>query len=241
MCGSSLQGFSTYFYQQAGLTQTGSFDLSLGQYGIGIFGTLGSWFLMNYFGRRTLYVTGLCVQFVVLMIVGFVALAPTTTTIGWAIGSLLIVSTFVYDSTIGPVCYAIVAEISSTRLKGKTIVLARNLYNIGGIINNILTNYMLTPKPTGWAWNAKSGFFYGGLCFLCILWTYFRLPEANGRTYAELDVLFERNVSARKFAETRVDLFNASDLEVEKEKAPHVTEHREISEKKQRIPGKALI
>jgi SP family general alpha glucoside:H+ symporter-like MFS transporter len=127
MCGTSLQGFSTYFYQQAGLTQTGSFDLSFDQYGIGIFGTLGSWFLMNYFGRRTLYVTGLCIQFVVLMIVGFVALAPTTTTTGWAIGSLLIVSTFVYDSTIGPVCYAIVAEIPSTRLKGKTIVLARNL------------------------------------------------------------------------------------------------------------------
>jgi SP family general alpha glucoside:H+ symporter-like MFS transporter len=91
---------------------------------------------------------------------------------------------------------------------------------------------MVTPKPTGWAGNAKSGFFYGGLCSLCILWTYFRLPEANGRTYAELDVLFERNVSARKFAKTRVDLFNASDLEVEKEKAPHVTEHQEFSETK---------
>jgi SP family general alpha glucoside:H+ symporter-like MFS transporter len=232
MCGSSLQGFSTYFYKQAGLTDTGAFDLSLGQYGIGIFGTLASWFLMNYFGRRTLYVGGLCVQFVLLMVVGFVSLAPATISRGWGIGSLLIISTFVYDGTIGPVCYAIVAEISSTRLKGKTIVLARNLYNVGGIINNILTNYMLTPKPSGWAWDAKSGFFYGGLCFLCIVWTYFRLPEANGRSYAELDILFERKIPARQFSQTSVDLFNPSDLEVEKEKAPQVIQREELSGEK---------
>ena len=56
MCGSSIQSFSTYFYEQAGLTTAGAFDLSLGQYALGIVGTLGSWFLMSWFGRRTLYV-----------------------------------------------------------------------------------------------------------------------------------------------------------------------------------------
>jgi SP family general alpha glucoside:H+ symporter-like MFS transporter len=232
MCGSSIQSFSTVFYEQAGLTATGAFDLSLGQYALGIVGTLGSWFLMSGFGRRTLYVGGLCVQFTILMVVGFVSLAPQTATTGWATGSLILISTFVYDGTIGPVCYAIVAEISSTCLKGKTIVLARNLYNIGGIINNVLVNFMITPKPSGWGWDGKAGFFYGGLCLLCVVWCYFRLPEPNGRSYAELDILFERKISARNFARTNVDIFNPNELDVETEKLTQVAQHQEFAEVK---------
>ena len=34
------------------------------------------------------------------------------------------------------------------------------------------------------------------------------MPEPQGRTFAELDLLFERGVSARKFAATRVDVFD---------------------------------
>jgi SP family general alpha glucoside:H+ symporter-like MFS transporter len=46
-----------------------------------------------------------------------------------------------------------------------------------------------------------------GICFLCIIYTYFRVPEPQGRSFAELDLLFERHVSARKFATTDVDVF----------------------------------
>ena len=46
-----------------------------------------------------------------------------------------------------------------------------------------------------------------GGCFLCLIYTYFRVPEPTGRTFAELDLLFEKRVSARKFATTDVDAF----------------------------------
>lgn len=45
--------------------------------------------------------------------------------------------------TVGPVCYAIIAEVSSTRLRSKTIVLACNTYNIALIVANILQPDML--------------------------------------------------------------------------------------------------
>jgi SP family general alpha glucoside:H+ symporter-like MFS transporter len=47
----------------------------------------------------------------------------------------------------------------------------------------------------------------GGICFLCIIYTYFRVPEPSGRSFAELDLLFERGVSARKFKKTEVNVF----------------------------------
>ena len=56
-----------------------------------------------------------------------------------AVGSMLLVYTFVYDLTIGPMCYCIVGEMPSSKLRAKTVMLARNLYNIAGIIVAIVT------------------------------------------------------------------------------------------------------
>jgi MFS transporter, SP family, general alpha glucoside:H+ symporter len=117
-----------------------------------------------------------------------------------------------YDITVGPVCYAIVAEVSSTRLRQKTIVLARMLYNICGIINNVYTPLQLNPGA--WNWGARSGLFWAGICFICIVWCYFRLPETKGRTYNELTILFEHKVSARKFKTTKVDSFRSESIVV---------------------------
>lgn len=74
-----------------------------------------------------------------------------------------------------------------------------------GIICSVLTPYMLNPGE--WDWSNFAGFFWGGICFLCIVYTYFRVPEPTGRTFAELDLLFKKGVSARKFASTEVDVF----------------------------------
>ncbi|GAB7355748.1 hypothetical protein MBLNU459_g6437t1 [Dothideomycetes sp. NU459] len=206
VCGSTLMGYSTYFYEQAGLNTSNAFSLSLAQYALGAIGTISSWFLMTKFGRRSLYLYGLLALTVLLLIIGFAAIAPHTNSgAQWAIGSMLLVYTFTYDATVGPVCYSLVAELSSTRLRNKTVVLARNFYNITGISTNVLTPRML--NPTAWNWGAKAGFFWAGLCALCCVWTFFRLPEPKGRTYAELDMLFEMKVSARNFSSTSVDSF----------------------------------
>jgi MFS transporter, SP family, general alpha glucoside:H+ symporter len=37
------------------------------------------------------------------------------------------------------------------------------------------------------------------------VWCFFRLPETKGRTFGEIDLLFENHVSARKFKYTKVD------------------------------------
>ncbi|KAK2597357.1 hypothetical protein QQS21_006054 [Conoideocrella luteorostrata] len=210
LCGSTFMGYSTLFYQQAGMDVENSFNMSLGQYALGAVGTISSWFLMNRFGRRTLYLSGQCIMCVLLLAIGCTAFAGRSNVAAqWAIGSMLLVYTFTYDATVGPVCYSLVAELTSTRLRTKAVVLARNAYNIVGIATNIITPRML--NPTAWNWGAKAGFFWCGTCLACAIWTYFRLPEPKGRTYAELDVLFENGVSARKFKTTTVDRFDRTD------------------------------
>lgn len=112
--------------------------MSMVQYSLGAIGTIASWFFMRKFGRRSLYIWGMVVMLLLLVMIGGLGFAhpETHSGIAWAVGSGLLIFTFVYDLTVGPVCYCLVAELSSTRLRAKTVVLSRNLYNIGGILNN---------------------------------------------------------------------------------------------------------
>lgn len=50
-------------------------------------------------------------------------------------------------------------------------------------------------------------FFWAGTSAVVAVWAYFRLPEPKGRTYEELDILFAKGVSARKFAKAEVDAY----------------------------------
>lgn len=205
LCGSGLMGYSTFFFQRAGLPEAESFNMSLGMYSLGFVGTVLSWWLMSYLGRRIIYVSGLAILAVLLFTVGFISVAPETIATSRATGSMLMIYAFFYDISVGPVCYSLVAEIPTTRLRIKTVVLARNVYNIVAIINNVIIPHMLNVDA--WDWRGKAGFFWGGLCVVCFAWAYFRVPEPKGRTFAELDVLFENGISARKFKGTKVDLF----------------------------------
>ncbi|KAI1118510.1 sugar transporter-domain-containing protein [Nemania sp. NC0429] len=206
LSGNSFSNFSTYFLQQAGLDESTSYYFALGQYGINSVGVLGAWTLITVgIGRRTLYIYGLAALFVILLTLGFLGLAPDRHAASLATGSILLVWALIYQLTVGTVCYSLVAELSSRRLQIKTVVLGRILYNIVGIVSGVITPYMI--NPTAWDWGNYAGFFWAGSCFLCLIYTYFRVPEPAGRTFAELDLLFEKEVSARKFASTKVDVF----------------------------------
>lgn len=207
--GTGLRTYSTYFYQQAGLPSTQAFNMSLIQYTLGIVGVIIAWFMIPYFGRRTLYISGLVGLGVCLLTMGSLGAASSSTTISWAIGTMLIVYTLIYDITVGPICYAIVSEVPTSELRSKTIVLSRMTYNLLNIVSNVITPYMLNPGA--WAWGAKTGFFFAGTCTLALIFTCFQIPETKGRTYAELNVLFFERTKAWDFKGKEVNILDRED------------------------------
>ncbi|KAK4626468.1 Alpha-glucosides permease MPH2 [Fulvia fulva] len=230
LAGNSFSNYSTYFLQQAGVSPENSYDFAMGQYAINMVGVFGAWGLMSLgFGRRTLYLYGLCGLTLLLLIIGFMGLVDDRDTAGLATGSIMIIWALTYQLTVGTVCYSLVAEISSRRLQIKTVVLGRNLYIVAAIICSTITPYMI--NPTAWDWGSFAGFFWAGLAFLCCIYTYFRVPEPKGRTFAEMDLLFERRVSARKFASTEVDVFGETldGSVVSQHKDGLAAEHSEIT------------
>ncbi|KAL8383376.1 hypothetical protein RB595_006904 [Gaeumannomyces hyphopodioides] len=208
LCGVPFMGYAVQFMANGGLPVESAYNvnviLSCAQW----LACVAAWFVMTRLGRRFLYVWGLLVMVVILLIVGFVGLAPGAGTAenqeaARAVAALIVLMLVCFQLSLGPICYTIVAEIPSTRNRIKTVALARASYNAAVFINNALMPQMVGVNA--WNWGPKAGFFWAGVAFVFFLWTYFRLPECKGLTYAELDLLFEHRVRTREFSQARAD------------------------------------
>lgn len=194
-------GFATYFFEQVGLNSKQAFDMGVGLNGMGFVGTLCSAIPLIYFGRRPCYIAGLSFMVVVLFIVALISCAPNYAThqaYGWAQATLLIILQFVWQMTLGPLTYVVVCETPSTKLRSKTIALATMIDALTGLATSVVGPYLLNPGAANAG--GKMEFLYGGISVFSLIWCIFRLPETKGRTYEELDIMFERQVPARAFA-----------------------------------------
>ena len=58
-----------------------------------------------------------------------------------AVGCILIGVNFVYNCTLGPVCSTIISETSSTRLRNKSVALARVAYQCMSITGEYILSF----------------------------------------------------------------------------------------------------
>ncbi|KAK9424554.1 hypothetical protein SUNI508_03430 [Seiridium unicorne] len=148
--------------------------------------------------------------------------AQPSTAESWAAGSMAVLLSAVANFSVGPVVYTIVSELPSTRVRAKSIILARNAYNAINIaFVNVVAYRQLNPNE--WNWGPKAAFFWAGINAIFTTYIFFRLPETKGRTFAELDILFGNHVPVRKFASTKIETLVQGTEVVQKEQADHIT------------------
>jgi SP family general alpha glucoside:H+ symporter-like MFS transporter len=105
--------------------------------------------------------------------------------------------------TIRPVCFVILCGCSATRVRGKTVAFAIAVQALVGIVMTVAIPYMVNPDQANL--RGKLGFFFGRLAASCFVWSYFRVLETKGRTYEELDIVFERSVRTRQFKDYKLE------------------------------------
>ncbi|KAJ9615775.1 hypothetical protein H2200_001852 [Cladophialophora chaetospira] len=214
--GNPLTSYAVVFLEAAGFNEIQTFDINISISACFVIGVLICYLIFPFFGRKTIYLSGLSSMFVILVVLSVQSYFEPTPSIGGlgfadghdvklATGILLVFCTLVNTICMGPTCYPIVAETPSGPLRYKTIAIGRFMYNIVSLIQNTITPRMLSS--TSWNWGAKAGLFYAGTNLCCIIWCFFRLPETKDRTFGEIDLLFENHVPARKFKSTKVDQF----------------------------------
>ncbi|KAL1858065.1 hypothetical protein VTK73DRAFT_7970 [Phialemonium thermophilum] len=204
LSGIYLINYGTYFFTLAGLPGQKAFDMGVAFLAVGFVGTIVSWFLLVRFGRRRIYNTGLFALVVLMFIIGILDCVPgRPSKVIWAESSLMLVWNFAYDLSVGPICFVIISETSATRVRSKSIAVATAAQAVLGIVMTVAIPYMINPDQANM--QGKLGFFFGGLAAICLVWSYYRVPETMGRTYEELDIMFDRKVPARKFKTYVVD------------------------------------
>ncbi|KAF2101753.1 general substrate transporter [Rhizodiscina lignyota] len=206
LSGIYLVGYTTYFFELAGLATNKAFDMSVGFLAVGFVATCFSWVLLTRFGRRVIYNTGLLCLVVLLLIIGILDCIPdydSNPNLAWTQASLMIVWNFCYDWSVGPVCFVIISETSATKVRSKTIAVATAVQAVVAIAMTVAIPYMFNPDQANI--RGKIGFFFGGLSAISLIWSYFRVPETGGRTYEELDIMFSRRVRTKEFKKYRIE------------------------------------
>lgn len=115
LCGSALIGYAPY--EQAGFGTRASFKIAGVLAALAVLGGIVSRLLIPHLGRQTLYLGGLASLLILLVASAIVSiLIPISGATGWVVTSLVLGVIFVYNMSVGPVCYMLIAEIPSTRL-----------------------------------------------------------------------------------------------------------------------------
>nr|XP_019042670.1 hypothetical protein I302_08374 [Kwoniella bestiolae CBS 10118]OCF21600.1 hypothetical protein I302_08374 [Kwoniella bestiolae CBS 10118] len=195
-------GYSTYFFQLAGFATSDSFKLGVGVTAIGVFGNLTALYSVNKLGRRTLFLWGMIGCTIINFGIGFSSISNTKAA-RWAEAVFTLIFGLIYQGSIGPLGYVIFSEVSSAKLRSKTVGLGICVNSLCGMLANIIIPYLVNPDEANL--KGRVGYIFGGLGLLGSIWTWFYIPETKNRTVDELDALFEAKISSRKFAKTVVD------------------------------------
>lgn len=134
--------------------------------------------------------------------IGITASIPLHNAI-WGQVAFMAVWSFTYQATIGSVAWPIITEVSKSSLRGHTQSLATVTTGIVGAVSGVVLPFMVNPDQGNLG--GKIAYIYGGILALsCVgIWRFY--PETKGRTFADIDRLFEMGVPPRNFARTVLD------------------------------------
>lgn len=204
LTGQNLTGtYMTYFFSLAG--ESDPLISSVISSVLSLFANFCTFFLLENkrIGRWRLLFGG-----VIVMTFSMLAIALIDTinhsSFNYASGVMLFffVALFGAASAMGPGAagWVYTGESGSSRLRSKCTTLGTVGNAIVGLVMTSVIPYLLDADEANWG--AKTGYLFFGLGLGCCVVIYFFIPEYSGRSFAQLDELFERRIPARKFAST---------------------------------------
>lgn len=204
--GGPLMFNAAYFFKTIGMTNAFQSNLIISC--VLLAGILASFYLVDKAGRRPLLIMGGIVMCACDLIVGGMGVLGINGPRGEATVALVSIWVLAYSLSCGPIGWMSLVELSTPVLRTQTAGIAAILQSLNGLIFNYCVPLMLSDQYAGWGAKTgeycvstplTTGFFFGPLAAIFTVLVWFAVPESKGRSYTELDELFERRLPAWRF------------------------------------------
>ncbi|KAF7537286.1 hypothetical protein G7054_g3833 [Neopestalotiopsis clavispora] len=199
--GIAIVSNGVYFLTMAGMNSHDSLMVNLIGIASNVVANMASWYTVSRFGRLAMTLISIGLDFVAWVSMGIAGYSSTPAA-KWYVGIALLLFGFFNSLGVASAVPVISSEISSVRLRSKSQGIGLTVQCLGAWVFSFFTPYLYNVDQANWG--GKIGFFFAGLSTIAFAVTWLDVPETIGRTFAELDVLFEDKVPARKFKYTQV-------------------------------------
>ncbi|RSL82986.1 hypothetical protein CEP52_016835 [Fusarium oligoseptatum] len=190
-----VSGYLPYFFTLSGVRNpVGVAQIS---YSLQLLGNIMSWPLVDRLGRRPLIVWGTAALAAVLLVIGGISTINKSKPVLSAVVAFMSIWGFLYQLTLGAVAYAVGGETPTPRLRQKTYSINVMSNTAASVVVTQLIPILINPGKANLG--GKVAFvFFGPSCLLFIsLWLTF--PELKGRSYLEMEEMFQKGVPSRQF------------------------------------------
>ncbi|RSL59605.1 hypothetical protein CEP51_013891 [Fusarium floridanum] len=192
LCGNYL----TYFLKLSGVND--AFLITVIAIICSLFACITAFVLIEKVGRRPqmLWGTfGMLICLVAVSILGWVGVGTLAN--GRALATFCILWNMGYFLSVGTVGWTLLGELSTARLRAKTTAIGGMSTSVSNMGWSIAIPYLVNAEEAGLG--PKAALIFLGLGGILGIVLFFIVPETKGKTYQELDELFEAGVPARKF------------------------------------------
>ncbi|KIX93765.1 uncharacterized protein Z520_10389 [Fonsecaea multimorphosa CBS 102226] len=191
-----IAGYGTLFFSLSGVTDP--FTTNVISSMCGIAGSLTSFVLVKYVGRRKILVGGTVVQTFCMFAFAIIGVAtPGTHAAAKSLVAFVCIFNFSYGASWGPVAFVLIGELPSTKLRSKTLALATSVGWSFNVLISVGMPYLLSDAYV--MLGTKVGFIFGATELLAFVFAFFFLPETKDRTLEEIDEMFMNKVPAWEF------------------------------------------
>lgn len=202
VAGTVLSANAPYFLNQTGMDNHTTVELLQIAVSVGAASAVLNVFGMMRFRPRTLMFFGVGVCAVLYLAMGVAGTMPRTSGPLTVIGVAVAFPSIAYGPAIGA-AMAVAGEVSSVRLRSKSLAVAQAFSSIVSTIWQIVLPYLFNRDQANMGGNL--GWIFFGMAVVYFVILYFDVPNTDRRTYEELDLMFEEGVPTRRFGDYRFE------------------------------------
>lgn len=183
--------------------------------------------VLDKWGRRVVLLTGGSLQVVFMFCLGGVGLIKHIShNVKYLCVVFLILDTASYNISWAPLSYITIGEVSNSRVREKTAMLAVSVSIITAFVVAYTLPYLLKAPYADLG--PRVGFIYGSFALCMVVGAFFIVPELKGRSLEEVDELFASGIGMRQFKNAVVlstRVHETSKGEVSQEKSEYHAGH----------------